>query len=356
MIKIGEFRLPLAVNTDSVGQLPVPSILAIRLMKRCTAHCVMCSFWKENDAGIAPKKLAELIREAADIGIKEICFTGGEPTAYEHLLFAVGEVARHGLDYSIITNSSNIKEFISNAGQIKYPKRIYFSIDSPVEKNHDLFRGTQGLWGKAVEGIKLVGEKSPSTRIIINSILTKKSFRDVPKMVLLSKLAPYHELNLLQIKGIKGLLLNKEEILEYNSVIVPEMVLAQKETGVVLRSETPFIYGEDLSSIDLSAGGDYSSWEYKKMDCTLCKKMLFIETSGDVFLCNNTPYFGSEFSAGNIYSQSLGEIITSARRAEVVAFIHSASLCKSCDPVNRAINRRDSVSPQRIKVPLLEGI
>lgn len=316
------------------------SLIMIRVSKKCTAKCIMCGFWKSKEQEMPWRNLKKIINEAVELRVKGICFTGGEPTAYTHLHKAIKTIKQRNMNYSIITNGSLLTK-----AQVKRlmkcpPTEIHVSIDSPHSKLHDEIRGVKGIWKKATTGLKFFNRYPLRPKIIINYVVTNKNFKKIPQMVLLKNKFPFDEINLIQIKGKPELRLNQKQIYLYNYSIVPSILHALNKYNVQLSCENPYIFGQKQKEINASINGKYSKYAYERTNCVLSTKMLFIETNGDVYPCNNTPYKGALFGLGNAFEKKLSDMMNSERTKQVQRLIRIGGYCTTCDPVNQAINKK----------------
>lgn len=321
-----------------------PIFLMVRLLKKCTAKCKMCNFWKSNEE-MGWKRLERIINQSSNAGVREICFTGGEPTAYSNFFQAIRKIKQEGMNYSFITNGSLLSKERIKKMMLYPPARIVISIDSPSPKIHDDIRGIKGIWNKAMGGIKELNKFSKRPKIIINYIVSSKTFKQIPRMISLSK-GCFDEINLMHIKGMLDWKVSRKQIYYYNQVVVPEIIRSIEKNNVKIRSNTAFIFGREKSEIQLSAAGNYSTVVNGQNPCLLSKIMLFIEIDGEVFPCNDSPYYGKEYSLGNVFKQSLKEVFESERAQKVRDLIDCGRECKTCDPVNQETNRKLSMLPE----------
>lgn len=330
MIKYSEF---LEKNSEG-GKIDT---IMIRILKKCNSHCTFCDFWKSNDE-MSIDKIKNIISNAKSLQVKEICLTGGEPTIHKNFFEILEMIQKSGLVYSFITNGSNLNdEFLKKLMKFP-PNKLFISIDSSTEKIHDDLRATPGLYKKARGGIQKLNKFSNRPKLIVNYVISNKSYLDLPKMVELSEEMGFDEINLFNIKKVDALYLDEMQITEYNSIIVPKFLKVLKDHKVVLRNDNPYIFGMTRDEIENSTNGDYSSLNYYNKKCFLSRKMIFIECSGEVYPCNNSPYKSKNFILGNIFEKSLEEIIKSEQYLKIVNSINCKK-CSTCDPVNVSFNR-----------------
>jgi len=122
----------------------------------CT-HCINASgpvdpWLKPLDA----ETMRRAIREAEDLGVKEIYFTGGEPFLHPEILALLGE-ALAAAPTTVLTNGTAITD--ATAGELGllarrslYSLDIRVSLDDVDRERNDRIRG-EGSWARAVAAI-----------------------------------------------------------------------------------------------------------------------------------------------------------------------------------------------------------
>ena len=115
---------------DPYGR-PITS-LRITLTQRCNLNCFYCH--REGEKGderneMTPEELGRLGRIAAELGIKRIKLTGGEPLVREDIVEIVGTLAPHVEEVSLTTNGTlleGLAESLKEAGLT----RVNVSLDT----------------------------------------------------------------------------------------------------------------------------------------------------------------------------------------------------------------------------------
>jgi PqqA peptide cyclase len=95
------------------ASVPTPLALIAELTHRCPLHCVYCSNPLELDARAKELSTAEwkdVFRQAADLGVLQADFTGGEPLARPDILELVGAARSAGLYVNLITSGLPLDE------------------------------------------------------------------------------------------------------------------------------------------------------------------------------------------------------------------------------------------------------
>jgi len=93
--------------------IPTPLAFVAELTHRCPLHCVYCSNPIElarRDSELPTETWSRLFREAAELGILQADFTGGEPLARTDIVTLVRSAREAGLYVSLITSGLPLDE------------------------------------------------------------------------------------------------------------------------------------------------------------------------------------------------------------------------------------------------------
>jgi|TARA_Y100000031_G_scaffold76443_1_gene84148 MoaA/NifB/PqqE/SkfB family radical SAM enzyme len=115
-------------------------------------------------------------------GIKEIVFTGGEPTIHKDIIKLVWNAKRIG--YKIIQIQSNGRRFyylnfckaMVAAGATQFSSSIHGS----CSEIHDSMTQAPGAFKQTVEGIKNL--KKLGQYVMTNTVITKQNYKDLPNL------------------------------------------------------------------------------------------------------------------------------------------------------------------------------
>jgi pyruvate-formate lyase-activating enzyme len=155
----GRVRWVFRCGKAATGEAGRP--IGSRLWLYTNFHCnLQCDYCCVRSSPTAPRRelglerVQRIAREAADLGVKEIFVTGGEP----FLLEDIGEILVACSSAAPTTVLTNGMLFMSRRGEVlrALPRdRITFqiSLDSPSPGLHDRHRGV-GSWSRALEGIQ----------------------------------------------------------------------------------------------------------------------------------------------------------------------------------------------------------
>ncbi len=186
-----------------LGKKEGPFKIDIEIHRRCNLKCLSCSrradekFEYINEFSrtieMPKEKWLEIIEQAAKLGVKEWHIAGGgDPPLLPTVTFPVMEkIKEHNMYGILTTNGTNLYDkHLKKIVKIGWD-RIHFSIDGPDAKTHDYLRGSPGCFERTVSTIiKLVRykkeKKTEKPMININTVLSKKNYKKIEKMVLLA--------------------------------------------------------------------------------------------------------------------------------------------------------------------------
>jgi len=174
----------------------LPAFIAWEFTYKCNLKCIMCPFYGLN--GTVPKIKRELsLKEITYclINIKKtyknktlpnITFVGGEPLLKYDIIQILEKAKEFGFSITLISNfSTPNKSIIKNIALMEI-NTLMVSIDG-FEKTHDKIRGQKGLYQRVVTNLKYFKKHNKTTKVIINSVLTKHNPNDIPKIMSLAK-------------------------------------------------------------------------------------------------------------------------------------------------------------------------
>jgi pyruvate-formate lyase-activating enzyme len=146
-----------AVQVPADDNRPVGSRLWLYTNFDCNLHCDYCCVRSSPTAPRRELGLARVQRiahEAAEVGVKEIFVTGGEP----FLLEDIGEILAACASAAPTTVLTNGMLFagrrIESLRSLPRDRMVLqISLDSPTPERHDAHRG-QGTWARARDGIQ----------------------------------------------------------------------------------------------------------------------------------------------------------------------------------------------------------
>ena len=265
----------------------------------CNLRCQHC-FNKDITPGVRRMQFADyqrVYREAEQEGILNFCFQGGEfmalPTWPRYLeMLDAGKFSLSVTTNGTYLGPENIEKLVALG-----VNTLTVSLDSGLAKEHDTFRGVEGTFERAVEGV--LRAKSAGLRVVINSTITPASMRSEGFLRLIE--FAYREDFLLNTIfaapsgnwiGCQEIVMKPDDIAYYNNL--------RREYNNVTR---------DIHSLYLGHG------------CPGVNESIYISPYGDVFGC---AYI--HIRLGNIFEESLKEI-----RAKGMPFFNYQKKCMAAE-------------------------
>lgn len=117
-------------------------------------HCSILRFQGKNERRrLTPSDVAEIARQADELGLARFVISGGEPTVFPDLDELVAAINPQKFYINCDTNGFLLAKKAEHLKEIGID-RMQLSIDSLDAKAHDDFRGMPGAYVHAIEGIK----------------------------------------------------------------------------------------------------------------------------------------------------------------------------------------------------------
>lgn len=152
------------------------AIIQLQYKYMCNMMCEHCSIegYQKNSAGkrqIAPADVANLAKQADEMGLARFVISGGEPTTFPDLDELVAAIDPEKFFINSDSNGYLLAEKAEHMKKIGID-RIQLSIDSLNPEEHDEFRRKPGAWQRAMDGI---GEcQRIGLPVYIQTVVTKQ--------------------------------------------------------------------------------------------------------------------------------------------------------------------------------------
>lgn len=134
------------------------ALIQLQYNYRCNMLCEHCSIesYQKSAAGkrsLTPEDVADLAKQADELGLARFVLSGGEPTIFPDLDEVVKAIDPKRFFINSDTNGYLLAEKAQHMKEIGID-RIQLSIDSLNPEEHDSFRRRPGAWKRAMEGIE----------------------------------------------------------------------------------------------------------------------------------------------------------------------------------------------------------
>lgn len=282
--------------------------------ERCNVKCRQCEYWRlpkyKDEMTVEDWKRA-LLSIKDFVGEYSINFSGGEPYIKKGFLDILAFANSNGIHCGVTTNGSCMTQENAAKTVAARPFNVNMSVDAPNAELHDYLRGQPGLFTKLSNGIKYLRQEQEkqgiSFPIIVKPTLNRLNFRLMPELVewaqqIGATAVNFQPVNLWTPETYNELWLKAEDYDEFAQVI--ERLIEMKQNGA------PIMTGDDVLRLFLPHFREDKAPESVR-PCRVGLRNFWIETDGNVKLCNDYPVIG------NIKQQSAKEIWYGEKAKEI---------------------------------------
>src|SRR3989338_2951865 len=152
-----------------------PNIVVWNVTPQCNLQCMHCysNASRAKHGGLLDdREASDFIKDIADMGVKALIFSGGEPLLENRILKWGLEAGKIGLKVALSTNGTLIDEDIAEKIKVSGFSYVGISLDGDEGVN-DLFRRSNGAFKRAVEGLRYC--KNVGLKIGIRFTLTRRN-------------------------------------------------------------------------------------------------------------------------------------------------------------------------------------
>jgi len=190
---------PEKISALTAGKVTAPIYARIKPINACNQDCFYCCYhdetyglsenFKRSDYIPFPK-LAEIINDMGEMGVKAITFSGGgEPLLYPQIIEAAKLALDRGIKISLITNGQLLKNdaarIFSNASWVR------LSLDSNNDILFAKIRNVSvGAFSNTIENIaQFARKKRPDCELGVNIVVNHLNYEHVYEMIEIMKKA-----------------------------------------------------------------------------------------------------------------------------------------------------------------------
>ncbi|MBK9258396.1 MAG: radical SAM protein [Polyangiaceae bacterium] len=170
---------PLAEETREVDTACRPIYAVWELTLACDLACRHCG---SRAGGARPDELdtaeaCELVREMAELGVREVALIGGEVYLHDGWLDVVREIRRNQMQCTVVTGGRGITPERAREAKEAGVQSMAVSIDGD-EATHDRLRGLSGSYEAARSA--LVNARRAGMQVAVNTQINRLSMPDLP--------------------------------------------------------------------------------------------------------------------------------------------------------------------------------
>ena len=155
----------------------------VLLGTKCSYHCKFCyGNGKRENSFFDEKDVKNYINFLHEYGIRELEYTGGEPTECDYLLDMVRYVHEtYHMKQSIITNGSGTESLYANLYEAGISEFL-FSFHGYDETSHEKITGVKGSWRKINDTIKIV-QNFEQSLLRLNVTICKYNYKNLEQQI-----------------------------------------------------------------------------------------------------------------------------------------------------------------------------
>lgn len=162
-------------------------MIAWELTRSCNlrcAHCRAAAGEETYEDELSTEEALAFIGDLSSWSKPVLILTGGEPLMRDDVFLLARRATEEGLRVVMATNGTLITPQVVQEMKRSGVRRVSISLDGATSQSHDAFRGVEGAFDKAMEGIEYL--KEGGVEVQINTTVTK---RNVEELEALMKLA-----------------------------------------------------------------------------------------------------------------------------------------------------------------------
>jgi radical SAM protein with 4Fe4S-binding SPASM domain len=231
----------------------------VELTKNCPLACIHCSSnaSADNPIQLTREMVLSLVSQAAELHVKSIVFSGGEPLLWPWIGDAVNACNAQGLSCSLYSTGINLtddgaREILALA---KYGlNKVIFSLYSPLKEYHEEITRKIGSFDKTVAVMQAIGNSDIEREI--HFVPLKRNYKQLVRLMELAKDTGIPKVSILRfVPQGRGTILKKsrEMLMQKETVELRRLILDCRERyDVKIRLGSPYnimMLNEDIDCI-----------------------------------------------------------------------------------------------------------
>jgi PqqA peptide cyclase len=299
---------------------PTPLALIAELTHRCPLHCVYCSNpleLKSRADELSTEVWSRVFREAAEAGVLQIDFTGGEPLARPDIVDLVRAAREAGLYVNLITSGLPLDEVRLDELVQAGLDHIQLSFQGAREESSNEISGTKAHAQK----IRVLGWlKQRRVALTLNFVIHRRNIDQLAEMLALAESSSASRIEFANVQYYGWAFANRENLLPTREQLDRSVELL-KRAGERLRGKihVEFVVPDYYAKYPKACMGGWG------------QKLMLVTPTGDALPCHAAQIIpGLHFD--NLKDRSLREIW---EKSEAFQKFRGEEWmpepCKSCD-------------------------
>jgi radical SAM protein with 4Fe4S-binding SPASM domain len=174
--------LPLAEAARDVDRASRPIYCVWEITLACDLACRHCGSraGHAREGELTTAECLDLVRQMAELGVKEVTLIGGEAYLRDDWLEIVAAIKDHGMLATMTTGGRGITAERAAAGKSAGLSNVSVSIDG-TEATHDRLRGVAGSYRAARQALEHL--RNAGIRVAVNTQINRLSMPDLPEVL-----------------------------------------------------------------------------------------------------------------------------------------------------------------------------
>lgn len=266
-----------------------PAHAQIGITSKCHQNCPYCYNKDRSGKEIDTKSIKQLIQNLKKMGVVWIGLTGGEPLLNKDIVEIIRS-AGNDVTIKLFTTGYNLTEELAKDLKQAGLSSVSISLDSWIETEHDKARNYEGSFKTAMKALKIF--KEAGIHVGVSSVLTRQMIKNgtdefIEHLIELG----IHEAWLSEVKP------SVKEIQD------DDMIITKEEQQKLINLQDRY---NKEGKITVNYLGHFESGE--NFGCSAGKKMIYIDSYGEVSPCVFTP-----ITFGNVKESSIQEIYSNMK-------------------------------------------
>lgn len=155
-----------------------PQVIIWLLTAKCNMSCLHCysaRFWNRQELESA--EAVNLVKSAAQAGVKHIGFSGGEVFLRPDAMDLIALASKLGMTVNVVTNGSMLNDDIVSK-LARYEIFTIVSVDGATKETHEKVRG-KGSWDLAISGLEKMRQAGVHFSLVM--AISKLNHNQIPQ-------------------------------------------------------------------------------------------------------------------------------------------------------------------------------
>lgn len=168
----------------------IPLSIDLYVTRRCNLNCIYC-FADSKYIGNKIKgdscnemhidRIKNLIDQIANLEIKKVTLTGGEPTLRPDLAEIIHHFIINNIEVFLATNAYSISDKQAQELRAAGLREVQVKLDAANSKTQDKLSGVRGSYEKLIKGIETL--KKYSFKVSIVAVVTSLNIKEIPEVI-----------------------------------------------------------------------------------------------------------------------------------------------------------------------------